>query len=101
MPALPETENRQMIHEMKLEDRLRASISNPRPPVQERMTCEREAKESDSAAIAKERSCSVCGDPEDYCAPCSGCGKPFCENHRSFRSMCLACELEMAAESAQ
>lgn len=89
-----------MIHEITLSDRLKASLSaRPRPPIQERMTCEREAAESQVEEIRREKACSVCGDPEDYCAPCEGCGKPVCDKHRSSDAgMCFGCELEALTE---
>lgn len=85
-----------MIHEITLSDRLRASFElRIRPVLQERITCEREARESDAEAIAKERSCKTCGDPEGYCCPCEGCGKPICDSHRTVDGYCFPCEMEM------
>ncbi len=77
-----------MIHEMNLADRLNASVSR------QRMSAEREGRESFDEQQLKLRSCHICGDPEDYCVPCETCHKPVCENCRLLLhgvSECLSC----------
>lgn len=93
MPEMPKSEDSEMIHEMNMADRLRASIANP--PARERMTCEREAVESQAAQSVAAKSCHVCGDPEDYCVICEQCKKPVCDKHRTQDEfpVCFGCSV--------
>ena len=81
---------------MSLYDRIRASFGYvPRPPAPERETCESESHQELEAAIASERACKVCGDPEDYCVECDQCKKPIYDKHRTEGEypVCLGCAI--------
>jgi hypothetical protein len=82
-------------HEITLADRLRASVSNPRPPVRERVTCESEGRESFDEQELKNNSCHICGDPPDYCVACDECRKPVCDKCRLLGEIpiCFRCAI--------